>query len=63
MKYFLFRVARLGIHLGREKSLEIAGIFTEAAACTFKGGGSGIYLPAGSYRVLAGFLLENLFPG
>lgn len=45
------------------KNPGLSGIFTEAAACTFKGNRRGIYLPAGSYRVWAGFLPENLFSG
>ena len=62
MKYFYSRWQGLWFILAG-KNPGLSGIFTEAAAWTFKGGGSGIYLPAGSYRVWTGFLLENLFPG
>ena len=62
MKYFYSGWQGFGFILA-EKNPWLSGIFTEAPAWTFKGGGSGIYLPAGSYRVWAGFLPENLFPG
>ena len=45
------------------KNPGLSGIFTEAAACTFKGSGRRIYLPEGSCGVWAGFLPENLFSG
>ncbi|MBO8456607.1 MAG: hypothetical protein IAA81_00070 [Spirochaetes bacterium] len=50
MKYFYSRWKGLGFILAG-KNPGLSGIFTEAPAWTFKGGGSGIYLPAGSYRV------------
>lgn len=62
MKYFYSRWQGSGFILAG-KNPGLYGIFTEAAACTFKGNRSGIYLPAGSCGVWAGFLHENLFPG
>ena len=62
MKYFYSRWKGFGFILAG-KNPGLSGIFTDAAAWTFKGNRSGIYLPAGSYRVWAGFLPENLFSG